>query len=228
MSSMNINPAGVPPQPGVCDTQEQMANVTEPKYDAAKQGGSPRQDGIEVKDGKFWMRDENGKPYSVDLNVVLMMTSLKRTMIFDDQLNVFLAEIRDRNHVITKLIEYTNKLRMLLAERTSPSLCYVAAPDGKIDNLHNILTSIGVPMNELEHPYPGYDPMRAAIWESMAYNNIDMTKSRVEVLTNHSNMANTRVQSVLEKRCNAFEMVGKIMEINGRTVISTLRGLRGK
>ncbi len=55
--------------------------------------------------------------------------------------------------------------------------------------------------------------------------NIANIKSRIDILNNDSQMANIKLQNVLEKRNNSFEMCTKVMQTNNSSVQSILRNL---
>ncbi len=65
------------------------------------------------------------------------------------------------------------------------------------------------------------DKTRKSAWES----NIANLKSRTDVLNNDSQMDNIKLQNVLEKRNNSFEMCTKVMQTNNSSVQSVLRNL---
>ncbi len=71
---------------------------------------------------------------------------------------------------------------------------------------------------------PG-DKDKAKIWDDKMEANIQNVKSAIDMLNNDSQLANIKLQNLLEKRNNAFEMASKVMATNNQSVQSVLRNL---
>ena len=63
------------------------------------------------------------------------------------------------------------------------------------------------------------------MWNQRYEANINAIKGQIDMLNNDSQMDNIKLQNLLEKRSNAFEMATKVMDTNNQSVQSTIRNL---
>ncbi len=89
---------------------------------------------------------------------------------------------------------------------------------GEMLSLREFAKRYDIPWKNIEN---GKDKSAKDDWEA----NIANIKSRIDILNNDSQMANIKLQNVLEKRNNSFEMCTKVMQTNNSSVQSILRNL---
>ncbi|MDR3210697.1 MAG: hypothetical protein LBU79_02125, partial [Planctomycetota bacterium] len=62
-------------------------------------------------------------------------------------------------------------------------------------------------------------------WDTKFEGNISNIKAKIETLNSDSQMDNIKLQNLLEKRNNAFEMATKVLDTNNQSVESVIRNL---
>jgi hypothetical protein len=178
---------------------------------------------VQALNGVFTVMGADGKtPQQVDLGTLLMMLNLDRTKSLDSQIAVQLAEIKERNTLIQDLTDLLSDMRQRKA-----------ADNKGVDGLFSRdgTAPSGTKYSELWAKHAGTDwsskPKDAkkdekdAAWDA----NINAIKGKIDMLNNDSQMDNIKLQNLLEKRGNAFEMATKVMDTNNQSIQSILRNL---
>lgn len=181
--------------------------------------------GVTASNGVFTITDANGKTETVDLGTLMMMLNLDRTKNLDDQLAMQFKEMQERNETIRELTAFLSEARKRQAAGEDDENGWTSTkvqpkkggggklnPDGIIEQMGLSWTDVG-PSDSAEK--------KKATWEA----NINSIKSKIDTLNNDSQLANIRLQNILEKRNNAFEMATKVMDTNNQSIQSTIRNL---
>lgn len=169
---------------------------------------------IYTENGLFYIIDANGNRVAVDLGTMLMLLQLDRTAVADRQIGDMLGEINDRNTLLKSMTEFMSQMRKLKAEGKGNELITI---NGKTLMADVWMKEFGLPWTDIT----GDKNKKDACWDA----NIQAVKGRVDMLNNDSQMANIRLQNLVEKRNNAFELASKVMATNNQSVQSTIRNL---
>ena len=199
---------------------------------------------VQASGGSFVITDAQGRQQTVDLGVLMMMVNIDRAENIDKQIADMIGEIQGRNDKIQLMTEFLSQCRYRKAEGLddgSPKdVTYVDAngkPTGTSGHHARNLTIngetrsiqgpngwaevLGIPWTDVYGPSGNSKEAAEAAWDT----NIQNVKSAIDMLNNDSQMANIRLQNLLEKRGNAYEMATKTMSTNNQSVQSVLRNL---
>ncbi len=166
----------------------------------------------------------------------MMMLNLEQTSNLDRQIADQIGEIQTRNSKIKAATEVLTTLRSLKSQ---------GKDDGYADMSLSGATSVNITVDGVTKPLQGKgswceelgvnytdmvggrpsDKDKAKIWDDKAEANIQNVKSAIDMLNNDSQLANIKLQNLLEKRNNAFEMASKVMATNNQSVQSVVRNL---
>ncbi|MDR2392452.1 MAG: hypothetical protein LBE84_12355, partial [Planctomycetota bacterium] len=181
--------------------------------------------------GVFTVTDASGKSRQVDLGTLMMMLNLDRTENLDKQIAIQLDEIQKRNGTIKTLTEVLAKCRSLKAAGSnddyqdanggwhgqSLTINGVAKPiwtstsDAAGSSWADELGISWNTGNEVNGGRPS-DKDGASKWDAQWDAKINEIKGKIDMLNNDSQMDNIKLQNLLEKRGNAFEMATKVMD----------------
>lgn len=181
---------------------------------AMKAEGNASPQNIVSDNGVFYILDEKGNRIPVDLGTILMMLQLDRTSVADRQIADMLGEINDRNRTLKIMTELMAEMRKLKGNRSGDAQITI---NGVTKYASAWMKDMGMPWTEVS----GNDSEKDAKWDA----NIQTVKGRVDMMNNDSQMANIRLQNLVEKRNNAFEMASKVMATNNQSIQSTIRNL---
>ena len=192
---------------------------------------------VQASGGVFSIMGANGQKQQVDLGTLMMMLNLDRTKNLDSQIAIQLSEIQERNNKITQLTEFLSACRSHKASGKDDG-----CPDGsKSSDGSGMLTiggvtksiqgvggwaeTLGIQWTDVQwhrdsSNAPGKDQWNAQ-WDA----NISAIRGKIDTMNNDSQMANIKLQNLLEKRGNSFEMATKVMDTNNQSIQSILRNL---
>lgn len=166
--------------------------------------------------GQFYVTGADGKKQSVDLGTLLMMLNIDRVNNLDKQIEDIVNEIQARNALIEDLTFFMSECRSRKASDGSfNAFTKVKAPSG---------TSCSELWDDLGPKWSNNTKDKStkeASWDA----NINAIKSKIDTLNNDSQMDNIKLQNLLEKRSNSFEMATKVMDTNNQSLQSILRNL---
>jgi hypothetical protein len=184
---------------------------------------------VSYSGGGFYVTDSTGNRQQVDLGTLMMMLNLDRTENLDKQIALQLEDIQKRNNTIKTLTEFLAKARE-------------AKASGKDDDANITINGVTKPMGgsatnswaiDLGIDWSDVGSERAkqsskddkATWDTTFDANISNIKGKIDTLNNDSQMDNIKLQNLLDKRGNAFEMATKVLDSNNQTVQSVIRNL---
>jgi len=98
------------------------------------------------------------------------------------------------------------------------------AEAAKFTNFDKMAEDLGIPWSSISGGKPS-NKDKAAEWDTKWSENINNIKSKIDMLNNDSQMDNIKLQNLLEKRGNSFEMATKVMDTNNQSIQSILRNL---
>lgn len=178
--------------------------------------------------GLYVMTDASGNKTTMDLATMMMLLNIDMTETYDNQISARMLDMQTRSNNMKKMTEALNLLRgesakteyldsavvrraeNLLAECGVTSITRIASDTGgwaenvcKADKKTGDVTLV-----------------KAAL-ETM----IENVKSVLETMGNDSQLENIKLQNVMQKRSNSFEMTTKIMDSNKQTLESIIRNL---
>ena len=185
---------------------------------------------VQASAGVFTITDASGKQQKVDLGTLMMMLNLDRTKNLDDQIAIQLSEIQDRNTLIKELTEFLSWCRTQKAggkddgSPTNGAKMKINGVERPCQGSGSWAEKFGIGWTDAQGSRPS-DKDKAATWDANWDSNINNIKSKIDMLNNDSQMDNIKLQNLLEKRGNAFEMATKVMETNNQTIQSVLRNL---
>jgi hypothetical protein len=176
--------------------------------------------------------DASGKTQQVDLGTLMMMLNLDRTENLDKQIALQLDDIQKRNDLIKELTEFLSAARKAKAggsdDANNVTMNGETHPLGGTGNATSEANSwsakYGISWSDVGGGRPS-DKDKAATWDAKFDANIANIKSKIDTLNNDSQMDNIKLQNLLEKRGNAFEMASKVMDTNNQSVQATVRNL---
>lgn len=158
-----------------------------------------------------------GATQQIDIGTLMMLLQLERTGNIDKQLGEMLGEIDARNKRVKNVSEFIDQMRKLKAEGKSD--IEPVTINGVTKTAAEWATEFGISWTPVGTPSPENDP--SANWEA----NLQNAKSLIDSLNNDSQVMNVRMQNLIEKRNNAFEMASKFMATNNQSVQSVIRNL---
>ena len=173
---------------------------------------------IEASGGAFYVTDAKGNAQKVDLGTLMMMLNLDRVNNIDKQIEVQIQEIQQRNTLLNDLTAFMAECRAQKASSTGGDFGMGSklAPSGRsYSDLWNQVVGGAWSNNTKDKD------TKANSWEA----NINAIKGKIDMLNNDSQMDNIKLQNLLEKRSNAFEMATKVMDTNKQSVQSIIRNL---
>lgn len=189
---------------------------------------------VTASNGNF-MLTQNGVSQAVDLGTLMMMLNLDQTSNLDRQIADQIGEIQTRNGKIKASTEVLTTLRNLksqgLDDGDPGNLSNSSTVKITVDGVTKYLQGPGSWCEELGINYTdiaGHRPKKdadAKVWDDKMEANIQNVKSAIDMLNNDSQLANIKLQNLLEKRNNAFEMASKVMATNNQSVQSVVRNL---
>ena len=186
---------------------------------------------VQASGGLFILTDAKGVSQQVDLGTLMLMLNLDRTKNLDDQIAMQLDEIQKRNATLSQLTE----LMAVCRKRKEDGLDDGSPTDGLPVTLGGVTKPIQGPgswaeafgitwtdviCNRGDKAAPKDD-----IWNGKWDANIQAIKGKIDMLNNDSQMANIKLQNLLEKRNNAFEMTTKVMDTNNQSIQAIIRNL---
>ena len=174
---------------------------------------------VQASGGLFILTDAKGVSQQVDLGTLMLMLNLDRTKNLDDQIAMQLDEIQKRNAVLSELTAFMAECRRRKTEDPNNfHFVGVPGPNGRtFSEMWN--AEVGA---KLWQGTSSTDPkVRDACWDA----DINAVKGKIDMLNNDSQMANIKLQNLLEKRNNAFEMATKVMDTNNQSIQAIIRNL---
>lgn len=173
------------------------------------------------KDGAFYITDKDGNTTEVDLGTLMMMLNLDRVSNLDRQLEAQLTEIQERNALLTELTEFMDSCRAAKANGQGPGF------PGQMTALEykEKLSEFGISCDALPASVKPSKDEDKKTWEAQWDAVISSIQSKISNLNNDSQMANIKLQNLMDKRNNAFEMASQVMKSNTGTVESVIRNL---
>ena len=184
---------------------------------------------VQASGGSFIITDAQGRQQTVDLGVLMMMVNIERAENLDKQIADMISEIQERNNKISAMTEFLSWMRTQKAEGKddgSPT----AGAKVTINGVTKPCQGPGSWAEEFGIEWVDVQGTRDKAkdkdaWDATWDTNIQNMKSSIDMLNNDSQMANIRLQNLLEKRGNAYEMATKTMDTNNQSVQSVLRNL---
>jgi hypothetical protein len=187
---------------------------------------------VSSANGMFTITDASGKAQQVDLGTLMMTLNLNRTENLDKQIALQLEDIQNRNNLIKELTEFLSAARQAKASGRDDAANVtmnggthpLGGTGSTTGDANSWATKYGVSWTDVGAGRPsGKDD--AAAWDARFDANIANIKSKIDTLNNDSQMDNIKLQNLLEKRGNAFEMASKVMDTNNQSVQATIRNL---
>jgi hypothetical protein len=199
---------------------------------SASIGGS-----ISATNGSFVITDKQGKAQQVDLGTLMMMLNLNRTETLDKKIALQLDDIQKRNDLVRNLTEFLSQARTFKADGTDDN-CNITLTI----TTNGVTSTVTKPMGgnaadsfakDFGITWADVGTGRASqsgdtakqTWDTKFDGNIGNIKSKIETLNSDSQMDNIKLQNLLEKRNNAFEMATKVLDTNNQSVESVIRNL---
>lgn len=189
---------------------------------------------VTVSGGMFTYVDSNNQVQTLDLGTMMMMLNVDRTNNLDKQISIQMEEIRDRNQLLsklTKLMEYCRKAKAEGADDGSESAGAKLTIDGVTLPVQGTVgtktwaSELGISWTDVKGSRGNKSGTDLETWNGYWDSTINAIKSKIDTLNNDSQIANIKLQNLLEKRGNAFELATKVMDTNNNTVQSILRNL---
>jgi hypothetical protein len=193
---------------------------------------------VSYSGGGFYVTDSAGKQQQVDLGTLMMMLNLDRTENLDKQIAIQLEEIQKRNSTIKTLTEFLSLARQSKASGWDDGCTSGAnSHDGRGQMTINGVTKsiqgpsgwaeeLGITWTDVQwergHWSSDSDKQK---WDGEWDANINALKGKIDTLNNDSQMDNIKLQNLLDKRGNAFEMATKVLDSNNQTVQSVIKNL---
>jgi hypothetical protein len=184
---------------------------------------------VSYSGGGFYVTDSAGKQQQVDLGTLMMMLNLDRTENLDKQIALQLEEIQKRNTQIKTLTEFLAAARKAKADGTDDNASITI--NGKTKPMGGSATDswaidLGIDWSDVGRERAYYSSKDdKAKWDATFDANISNIKGKIDTLNNDSQMDNIKLQNLLDKRGNAFEMATKVLDSNNQTVQSVIRNL---
>ena len=176
---------------------------------------------VTASNGVFTIIGSDGKPQTVDLGTLMMMLNIERTENIDQQVAIQLSEMQDRNKLLTEMTEFLSQLRTNKSKGIAPSNYTI---NGVTKTEKEWAAYFGISYTTITYNRPT-DSKEADKWNAQFDANINAVKGKIDTLNNDSQMDNIKLQNLLEKRGNAFEMATKVMATNNESIKSVLRNL---
>jgi hypothetical protein len=190
--------------------------------------------GITASNGSFYI-EQNGVQQKVDIGTLMMMLNLDYTQTLDKQLSDMVNEMQTRNGKIKAATEILTTLRELKAQGKDDGWAAGAGKDHRaiqitIDGVTKPLqgkdswcSDLGINYTDMRGGRPDDDD--AKLWDDKMEANIQNVKSSIDMMNNDSQLANIKLQNLMEKRNNAFDMAGKMMKTNYDSIRNTTANL---
>ena len=182
---------------------------------------------VGYSNGAFYVTDSYGKQQQVDLGTLMMMLNLNRTENLDKQIALQLADIQKRNDLIKSLTEFLSQARAFKAAGTDDDSQITINGVSKAlggSASDSFAKDFGISWTDVGAGRSGSDADKQK-WDATFDANINNIKSKIDTLNNDSQMDNIKLQNLLEKRSNAFEMATKVLDSNNQSIQSVLRNL---
>ena len=186
---------------------------------------------VQASGGVFTVTDAKGQKQQVDLGTLMMMLNLNRTENLDNQIAIQLSEIQDRNKTLTQLTEFMAWCRAQKGagnDDGSPTAGAKLTINGETKPCQgpgSWAEQLGIQWTDVYQSRGDKSGDKLAKWNGEWDANINNIKGKIDMLNNDSQMDNIKLQNLLEKRGNAFEMATKVMQTNNQSVQSILRNL---
>ena len=177
---------------------------------------------VTASNGVFTIIGPDGKPQQVDLGTLMMMLNIERTENIDQQIAIQLSEMQDRNTLLTQMTEFMAQCRKAKADGYYPSSFTI---NGETKTGAQWAAYFGIPWTTISPSTRPGNSTDADKWNAQWDANINAIKGKIDTLNNDSQMDNIKLQNLLEKRGNAFEMATKVMATNNESIKSVLRNL---
>ncbi len=177
-------------------------------------------------DGMFIV---NGK--EMDLGQLMLQLNLDRTKQLDAQIADQMSEIQDRNNKLKALNELLSQMRSAKAEgrdddsgdwgdKTS-AVFNLDGTDGQSRNVDDWMDYFGLTKTDVQ--YDAKTETRDAQWDA----NIEAVKGEIDGLNSDSQLAMTRMQSLVNKRNEAFDTGSNMLQNDQKSRDSVVRNLGG-
>ena len=186
---------------------------------------------VQATGGVFTVMGANGQKQQVDLSTLMMMLNLDRTKNLDSQIAIQLSEIQDRNKTIGQLTEFLSWCRSQKAagkddgSPTNGDKLTINGETKPCQGKGSWAELLGIQWTDVIGSRGDKTGSDLDKWNLQWQTNIDNIKSKIDMLNNDSQMDNIKLQNLLEKRGNAFEMATKVMSTNNQSIQSVLRNL---
>ena len=186
---------------------------------------------VQASGGVFTVTDASGQKQQVDLGTLMMMLNLTRTENLDKQIAVQLSEIQDRNKTLTQLTEFMAWARAQKAAGnddgtpTSGAKLTINGETRPCQGPGSWAQLLGVQWVDVQGSRGNKSGSDLDKWNGEWDASINNIKAKIDMLNNDSQMDNIKLQNLLEKRGNAFEMATKVMQTNNQSIQSVLRNL---
>lgn len=182
---------------------------------------------IRAEGGLYVFTDSQGNTQKADLASLMMMLSIEQTKAYDDQLAVRMSEMKERSHNMKQMTEALNLLRV---EKGKSSEGGRSAQ--RVFEAENMLESAGLKLSprltkctNSARSEGGWETTDGGDHASALEAQIEYVKSSLEAMGNDSQLENIKLQNLMQKRGNTFEMTTKIMDSNNQTIQSIIRNL---
>ena len=192
--------------------------------------------------GMFYVTDADGNIQQVDLGALMMMLNLDRTQNLDRQIAIQLDAIQKRNDTMKTLTAMLEMARGKKAEGANDDFKdgngawhgWNLASGGVTKPIwkssgdaagSSWAEEMGITWTNVMGDGRPKDKDKAAQFDAQWDANINAIKGKIDMLNNDSQMDNIKLQNLLEKRGNSFEMASKVMDTNNQSVQAVIRNL---
>lgn len=162
---------------------------------------------FEVVNGQYYIIDPSGNKSPIDLGTLTMHLNLERVNILDKQIDRKTKEIQERNDVIAELTEF---MAMCRERKADPNSSY------ELNDHEKALWDKYIGTKWGDASDSGTSDRRNSTWDA----NINALKGKIDILSNDSQLDNIKLQNLLDKRGNAFEMASSVMDVNQKSLDS--------
>jgi hypothetical protein len=166
--------------------------------------------------------------HALDLGQLMMQISIDRTELIDTQLAIQMQDAQDKNKQLKALNELMAQCRKFKANQSAENDDNAAGTAFTLPGYEDEgPKQVGEWFKEFGLPETDVDPSDSKEeWEAEWDANIQTIKGAIDSLNSDSQLAMTRLQSLMNKRNQSYEMVSDVLQKDQKTRDSIIGNLR--
>ncbi len=163
---------------------------------------------------------------ALDLGQLMMQINIERTELIDSQLADQMAEVQERNQQLKALTDLMAMCRQMKAEKSATNDDNAAGQTFELPGYEGAKT-VSQWFAEFGMTETDVNPNDSTEeWEAEWDANIQTIKGAIDSLNSDSQLAMTRLQSLMNKRNQAYETVSDVLQKDQKTRDSIVGNLR--